>query len=678
MTVGVPGPGGQRHLRRPAGRGSFALTDGDFTGSPTRWTFPAREPRHSRDCGCRPSALPVCAEPVGPHAPACPGLRPGDDRGLLTPRRPVVRPTPFPERHLSRARSSPPRPVRGAGPPRPRRRRRPRAWSPAQIGPVADGTPNWLTSTLADHRRHLRHAAKALVPPLIVTAVDRQHRQPQAGLQRRPAGRPDAALVRHHRADRRRRSASASACSPSPGRNSSVDAATPQPTRAPPARGWTSSPAWCPATSSACRPRRDDDGSIGLSFNVLQLIVIVGRHRHRRAQGRRAGRAVPRPRPLGAGDRAEGAVVGHPARPDRHRRPDRQRGRHATAGTSLGSLGVFAGAVYAGLALVLFVVYPVLLRPHGLSPLRFFAGAWPAIQLAFVSRSSIGTLPVTERVTEQNLGVPRSYASFAVPLGATTKMDGCAAIYPALAAIFVAQFFGVRPVDHRLPADRARLGHRLGGHRRRHRRGVMLTLTLSTLGLPLAGVGLLLAIDPILDMGRTAVNVAGQALVPTIVAKREGILDVERYRVDVHRRPAGAGRGARRRRRRPARSRSTSEQRTRTRRARSSAGGPGPCVVSVGQVRAAGLVGQQRPEDRPTSGCRRRSTHGVAAFADRGGRASACAWSPVAVTQRDVGQPAGRLARAAPGRARRRPAGRAPSCGSIHGRGDAPRPASGA
>ena len=58
---------------------------------------------------------------------------------------------------------------------------------------------------------------------------------------------------------------------------------------------------------------------------------------------------------------------------------------------------------------------------------------------------------------------------------------------------------------------------------------VMLTLTLSTLGLPLAGVGLLLAVDPILDMGRTAVNVAGQALVPTIVAKREGILDVERY-----------------------------------------------------------------------------------------------------------------------------------------------------
>ena len=78
-----------------------------------------------------------------------------------------------------------------------------------------------------------------------------------------------------------------------------------------------------------------------------------------------------------------------------------------------------------------------------LNPLRFFAGAWPAIELAFVSRSSVGTMPVTQRSVER-LGVPREYASFAVPFGATTKMDGCAAIYPALAAIFVAQVFGVQ------------------------------------------------------------------------------------------------------------------------------------------------------------------------------------------------------------------------------------------
>ena len=196
---------------------------------------------------------------------------------------------------------------------------------------------------------------------------------------------------------------------------------------------------------------------------------------------------------------------------------------------ALGSLGIYSVAVYVGLALVLFAVYPTLLRLNGLSVKQYFTGAWPAIQLAFVSRSSIGTMPVTQSVTEKNLGVPSSYASFAVPLGATTKMDGCASIYPAISAIFVAQFFGLdlSITDYLLIAFVSVIGSAATA-------GVtgatvMLTLTLSTLGLPLEGVGLLLAIDPILDMGRTAVNVAGQALVPTIVAKREGILDTATY-----------------------------------------------------------------------------------------------------------------------------------------------------
>lgn len=189
----------------------------------------------------------------------------------------------------------------------------------------------------------------------------------------------------------------------------------------------------------------------------------------------------------------------------------------------------FVVAVYVGLVLVLFVVYPILVKSHGLSIKQYFSGVWPAVQLGFVSRSSIGTLPLTQRVTERNLGVPREYASFAVPLGATTKMDGCAAIYPAIAAIFVAQFFGIELniVSYLLIA----LVSVVGSAATAGTTGatVMLTLTLSTLGLPLEGVGLLLAIDPILDMGRTAVNVAGQALVPTIVAKREGILNRELY-----------------------------------------------------------------------------------------------------------------------------------------------------
>jgi len=111
--------------------------------------------------------------------------------------------------------------------------------------------------------------------------------------------------------------------------------------------------------------------------------------------------------------------------------------------STLSVLGAFAGAVYLGLAIVLLVVYPTLLAANGLNPLRFFASAWPAIQVGFVSRSSVGTLPVTEDVTERALGVPRAYTAFAVPLAATTKMDGCAAIYPAVSAIFVAQFYGI-------------------------------------------------------------------------------------------------------------------------------------------------------------------------------------------------------------------------------------------
>ena len=192
---------------------------------------------------------------------------------------------------------------------------------------------------------------------------------------------------------------------------------------------------------------------------------------------------------------------------------------------SLASLGVFVVALYAGLLLVWVVVYPAVLKFNGLPVAQFYRNIWPVITLGFVTRSSMGVMPVTEQVTERNLGVPRSYAAFAVPLGATTKMDGCAAVFPALAAIFVAQFYGVELEwgQYLLIIAVSVLGSAATAGTTGAT--VMLTLTLSTLGLPLAGVGLLLAIEPIVDMGRTALNVTGQALVPAVVAKREGILD---------------------------------------------------------------------------------------------------------------------------------------------------------
>jgi Na+/H+-dicarboxylate symporter len=392
-----------------------------------------------------------------------------------------------------------------------------------EMGPVADGTPNWLTSTLQTVGGTFVSLLKTLVPPLVVTAVIVSI----ANLRQVSNAARLAAQTLLWFAVTALVSVAIGiglGLLTQPGRNSSVDAAA---ATEPESTGswWDFLTGLVP--QNVLGLQGSPDGS--LSFNVLQLIVLsvaigvaalkVGEPAEPFLRLVRSALAIVQKvlwwvillAPIGTVGLIGNAV--------------------ATYGwDSLGSLGVFAGSVYAGLALVLFVVYPVLLRLHGLSPLRWFAGAWPAIQLAFVSRSSIGTLPVTERVTEQNLGVPRSYASFAVPLGATTKMDGCAAIYPALAAIFVAQFFGVdlSVTDYLLIA----LVSVVGSAATAGVTGavVMLTLTLSTLGLPLAGVGLLLAIDPILDMGRTAVNVAGQALVPTIVAKREGILDVERFR----------------------------------------------------------------------------------------------------------------------------------------------------
>lgn len=389
------------------------------------------------------------------------------------------------------------------------------------VGPVAGGDPNWLTSTLTTIGSTFVALLRVIVVPLIVTAVIASIANLQGvSNAARLAGRTlmwfaitaliavtiGIALGLIFR----------------PGVNTSVAAAT---AKAVDTQGswWDFLIGLVPGNFLALT-----SDSQGVSFNVLQLLVISV------AIGVAALKVGAGAEPFLAFNRSLLAIVQKMLWWVIRLAPIGTLGLIGKAVASYGwgslaSLGSFTIAVYLGLLIVLLVVYPIILRSNGLSPRKFFAGAWPAIQLGFVSRSSIGTLPVTEQVTVRNLGVPRAYAGFAVPLGATTKMDGCAAIYPALAAIFVAQFFHVplRITDYLLIA----LVSVVGSAATAGVTGavVMLTLTLSTLGLPLEGVGLLLAIDPILDMGRTAVNVAGQALVPTIVAKRERILDEATY-----------------------------------------------------------------------------------------------------------------------------------------------------
>lgn len=402
-------------------------------------------------------------------------------------------------------------------------------WVARNMGPVAPGQPNWLTVTLSTTGSIFVQLLQALVPPLIFTAI-------VASISNLRQLSNAAALVWQTllwfaiTAFIAVLIGIALGLIIQPGINAGVAAAS---AMAPGSVG-----SWLdflkglvPANMFGLQATTRVEGSgatTRLGFNVLQLLVIsivvgvaalkVGERANSFLALNESFLAIVRKvlwwvirlTPIGTIGLLGNAVAQY-------------------GWQTLEQLSWYAFAVYLGLAIVLLVVYPALLVLHGLSPARFFAGAWPAIQLAFVSRSSIGTLPVTEAVTEKSLGVPREYAAFAVPLGATTKMDGCAAIYPAISAIFVAQFYGV-PLgiqEYVLIAFVSVIGSAatagLTGAT------VMLTLTLSTLGLPLAGVGLLLAIDPILDMGRTAVNVAGQALVPTLVAKRQGMLDQAQY-----------------------------------------------------------------------------------------------------------------------------------------------------
>jgi Na+/H+-dicarboxylate symporter len=149
--------------------------------------------------------------------------------------------------------------------------------------------------------------------------------------------------------------------------------------------------------------------------------------------------------------------------------------------------------------------------------------------VAFSTASSSGTLPVTISAARHNLGVSQGISSFVLPLGATINMDGTA-LYQGVAALFVAQVYGVdlgfgQYVTIILTSTLASIGTA----------GVpgagliMLSMVLTSVGLPLEGVAIIAGIDRILDMARTAINVTGDAAVSLIVARTEGELDEDIY-----------------------------------------------------------------------------------------------------------------------------------------------------
>ena len=173
------------------------------------------------------------------------------------------------------------------------------------------------------------------------------------------------------------------------------------------------------------------------------------------------------------------------------------------------------------------IVYPALLVLLGrINPVTFFAKMREPMLVAFSTSSSGATLPVTLRTVEHRIGVNNEVASFAVPLGATVNMDGTA-IMQGVATVFIAQFYGydLGVTDYLTVILTATLAS-IGTAAVPGVGLIMLAMVLTQVGLPVEGIALILGVDRLLDMMRTAVNVAGDGMVATTVARSEGKLDL--------------------------------------------------------------------------------------------------------------------------------------------------------
>ncbi|WP_297068727.1 dicarboxylate/amino acid:cation symporter [Thermococcus sp.] len=202
----------------------------------------------------------------------------------------------------------------------------------------------------------------------------------------------------------------------------------------------------------------------------------------------------------------------------------------------IGPLAKVVLAVYVGLALQILIVYFILLKVFGLDPLKFIRKAKDAMLTAFVTRSSSGTLPVTMRVAEKNMGVDKGIYSFTLPLGATINMDGTA-LYQGATVLFVAAAIGQPlPLSQQLVVVITAVLASIGTAGVPGAGAIMLAMVLQSVGLNLTSgspvalaYAMILGIDAILDMGRTMVNVTGDLTGTTIVAKTEGELDRSKW-----------------------------------------------------------------------------------------------------------------------------------------------------
>lgn len=183
-------------------------------------------------------------------------------------------------------------------------------------------------------------------------------------------------------------------------------------------------------------------------------------------------------------------------------------------------LGSFVVASYLGLA-IMFVVHGLLLSFTGINPLKFFRKVWPVLTFAFTSRSSAASIPLNVEAQTRRIGVPESIASFSASFGATIGQNGCAGLYPAMLAVMVAPTVGINPLDPLwiatlvgiVTVSSAGVAGVGGGAT------FAALIVLPAMGLPVTLVALLISVEPLIDMGRTALNVNGSMTAGTITSQ---------------------------------------------------------------------------------------------------------------------------------------------------------------
>ena len=184
--------------------------------------------------------------------------------------------------------------------------------------------------------------------------------------------------------------------------------------------------------------------------------------------------------------------------------------------------------VIVGMFVMMIAIYPILIRYFSsIKYLDFFKGVRPAMLLGFSTSSSTATLPVTMDRVEKHLGVSEDVASFVLPLGATINMNGTS-LYQGVTAVFIAQALGLNlSISSQLMIVLTATLAAVGTAGVPGAGMVMLVVVLEAVGIPTAGIALIMAPERILDMIRTMVNITGDASVSVVVASTEGKLDAE-------------------------------------------------------------------------------------------------------------------------------------------------------